>query len=140
MLRIRKGLAFVPTMAETEAGFYMAIEPVEMVDAADAQAIEAAMVRAVERGNPIVPTPVRGAFPEPVLLRHAGVKSLATFERLAKTWKLSKVGNSFTLAPYRPSEHGGSEEDVERSEVISATTSIVDVVRRLVRRATAESD
>jgi len=57
------------------------------VDVSDRKAVEDAMLRAIARGNPTVPTPTRDNFPEDVPLKHARVKSLSTFEKLAQTWK-----------------------------------------------------
>ena len=39
MLVLRKGQAFIPTMAQTEAGFYVGIEPVEVVDLSDRKGV-----------------------------------------------------------------------------------------------------
>jgi hypothetical protein len=135
MLVLRRGQAFIPTMARTEAGFYMGIEPVEVVEVSDWKGVEDALLRAVSRGNPTVPTPTRNTFPEPVLLKYAKVKSLSTFERSAESWKLSKREGAYLLAPYRPGKHGGSEEDPDRTEAIPAETPLVEVVHRLVKRA-----
>ena len=114
MMIIRRGRAFIPTMARTEAGFYLAIDPVEVVDAADPAAMEAAFINVVQRGNPAVPTPSRDGYPEWVVLKHAGVKSAAAFERLAESWALSISGDNYALIPYRPFETGGSVEDCGR--------------------------
>ncbi len=138
LLFLRKGQAFVPTMARTEAGFYMGIEPVEVVDARDPKAIEDAMLRAVERGNPVVPTPRRDNYPPDPLLKYANVKSMSTFEKSSQSWKLSKLGDAYVIAPYRPLKSGGSEEDVDRTEAIPVgEESLTSVVHRLVERATS---
>jgi hypothetical protein len=134
----RGGKVFVPTTAQTEAGFYLATEPVSVTNESDSHAVEAAVVSAVERGNPVVPTPSRDDHKEYVLLKHAGVKSLSTFEKRARTWKLSKRGANFLIAPYRPGRYGGAEEDLERQETIPESVPIADVARRLVHRALNE--
>ena len=139
LLILRKGQAFVPTMARTEAGFYMGVEPVEVVEARNHAAVEQAMVRAVSRGNPSVPTPTRANFPESSLLKHAKVRSLSSFEKSAKSWKLSKRDNAYFIVPYRPRKDQGVEEDIERGEAIPADEPLESVVRRLVNRA-LESD
>ena len=136
LLILRKGKAFVPTMAQTEAGFYIGIEPVEVIDATDRQGLEQALIRAVNRGNPVVPTPTRDKFPEDPLLKHAKVKSLSTFEKSAQSWKLSKREGAYLIAPYRPGKHGGSEEDVDRTEAIPEEEPLEYAVHRLVERAT----
>ena len=132
MLTVRKGQAFIPTMAQTEAGFYMRIDPVEVVDASDRKAVEDAMLRAIARGNPIVHTPTRDNFPEDVLLKYTRVKSLSTFEKLAQTWKFSKGQGAYLIAPYRPLKSGGSEEDPEKTEAIPTEESLESAVRGLV--------
>jgi hypothetical protein len=138
MLTIRKGHAFIPTMAQTEAGFYMGIDPVEVVDASDRKAVVDAVLRAIARGNPRVPTPTRDNFPEDVLLKYANVKSLSTFEKLAQTWKFSKRQGAYLIAPYRPLKSGGSEEDPERTEAIPTEEPLETAVQRLVERATQD--
>ena len=135
LLITRKGQAFVPTMARTEVGFYMGVEPVEVIDMSDPERVEQALVRAVMRGNPEVPTPTRGDFPEDPLLKHANVKSMATFERSAHSWKVSKQGANYVIGPYRLGKYGGSEEDQQKMEAIPAEKGIEAVVHRLVHRA-----
>ena len=134
---IRRGKVFIPTMARTEAGFYLAVDPVEVVDAVNPAAMETALMNVVRRGNPAVPTPSRDGYPEWVVLKHAGVKSAAAFERLAESWALSISGDNYALTPYRPFETGGSVEDREHTEVIPTTTPLPEVVRRLVQKAKA---
>jgi hypothetical protein len=86
-----KEQVFVPTMARTKAGFYMGIEPVEVVDARDHAAVEQALMRAISRGNPSIPTPVRATFPKNPLLKYAKLKSDSSFDKQTKSWQLSKT-------------------------------------------------
>jgi hypothetical protein len=58
---LRNGTAYVPTVAQTEAGFYLDVEPVEVVPATDFQALQQAIKRSLNRGNPKVPTPSRAS-------------------------------------------------------------------------------
>ena len=122
-------------MARTEAGFYIGIEPVEVVDVADRVALEQAIIRVVMRGNPAIRTPARADYPKSVLLKHAKVKSLSSFEKLAKSWKFSKREGAYFIVPYRRRKDSGAEEDLERGEAIPAGEPLEEVVRRLVRRA-----
>jgi len=138
MVVFRRGKAFVPTMAQTEAGFYLAVEPVAVADESDKTGIEEAVASAVERGNPIVPTPTRDGYKDYVLLKYAGVKSLSTFEKLARTWKLSRRSGNFVIAPYRPGQYGGAEEDLNRQESVPDSVPVREVIHRLVQRALSE--
>jgi hypothetical protein len=138
MMIFRRGKVFIPTMARTTAGFYLAVDPVEVVNASDSDAIESAFLKTIQSGHPTVPTPSRDGFPEWVVLKYAGVKSAATFERLAKSWALSIRGENYALTPYRPFETGGSVEDTEQVELIPIATPLPEVVRRLVNKAKSE--
>jgi hypothetical protein len=139
LLFLLNGQAFVPTMARTEAGFYMGIDPVEVVDARDQIGLEQAVMRVVNRGNPSVPTPARSNFPKNPMLKYAKVKQ-SSFNKFAQYWQLSKRDGAYFIVPYRPRNDGvGKEEDVERGEAIPAEVPLETVVRRLVRRV-LESD
>jgi hypothetical protein len=113
------------------------VSPIEAIDATDRLAVEQALIRAVSRGNPVVPTPARDNYPEDPLLKHAKVKSLSTFERSAQSWKLSRREGAYLIAPYWPSKEGGAEEDVDRTEAVPGEERLESVVHRLVERATA---
>jgi hypothetical protein len=130
-----KGQALVPTMAKTKAGIYLGIEPVEVVAPPDQTALEQAIIRVVKRGNPSVPPPPGGAnFPKSPLLKYAKMKSISGFDKLAKSWKLSKREGAYVIVPYRARKDSGAEEDTERGEAIAAEEPLETVVRRLVHR------
>jgi len=80
---LRKGTAFIPTMAKTEAGYSMGIEPVDVQKVESPEALQALLIAAIKRGNPVVPTPTRDNFPRPLMERYCGLKSLSAFERTA---------------------------------------------------------
>jgi hypothetical protein len=135
-----KGQALVPTMARTAAGFYIGIEPVETVDARNRTAVEQALMRAIGRGNPSVPTPSRTDFPKNPLLKYVKLKSDSSFDKLSRSWKLSKHDGAYLIVPYRLRRDTGKEEDVEHGEAIPASAPLEEVVRRLVRRALESED
>ena len=51
------------------------------------------------RGNPQVGTPSRGSYPQPVVLRHAGVRNWDTFEKKARLWILKWSDEVAALVP-----------------------------------------
>lgn len=125
----------VPTMARTKAGYYMGVEPVEVVEAHNQQAIVEAIIRTVIRGNPSVPTPPGGAeFPKSPLLKYAKIKSRSRFDEIAKAWKFAKRDGTFLIVPYRPRADRGKEEDTECGEAIPPGTPLETAVQRLVQR------
>jgi hypothetical protein len=135
LIFVFKEQVFVPTMARTEAGFYIGIEPVEVVDVRDHGAVEQALMRAISRGNPSVPTPSRANFPKNPLLKYAKVKSDSSFDKVTESWKLSKREGAYFIVPYRLRTDTGTEEDVERGEAMPADLPLDAVVRRLISRA-----
>ena len=60
---LRKGIVFVPTVAKTEAGFFLDIDPVAVLESSDRQQVSEAIKAAILKGNRTVPTPTRAAFP-----------------------------------------------------------------------------
>ena len=140
MLIVRKGKAYVPTMARTEAGFYLGMEPIEVVDTADRQEVENAVMRAITRGNPVVPTPSRDSYPPDPLLKSANVKSLSTFEKSAQRWQLAKRQGAYEIVPYKSVKPAGALEDREQTELVPDSEPLPVVVHRLVERALGSMD
>jgi hypothetical protein len=137
------GRVLVPTMAKTKAGFYMGIEPVELAETHEPAAVEQAVIHAVTRGNPSIPTPAGGKnFPKSPLLKYTKLKSLSTFDKLAKSWSLSKRHGAYLIVPDRLREdaEGGKEEDMERGEAIPAEVPLEAVVHRFVSRVLGSDD
>jgi hypothetical protein len=129
---IRKGIAYVPTTAKTEAGYWMAIEPVDVAPVPDATALKDLLLKAMARGNPVVPTPTRANFPRPIMERYSGMKSFSAFERTAKMWSISGSGDSYSIYPWQRSARyrGAWEEDSSRKELLPVTSSPEEVARR----------
>lgn len=87
---LRKGTVYVPTVAKTEAGFFVDVEPVAVIEGSDRARIADAIKKTIIKGNPTIETPTRLTFPKPVVLSYANVKSWATFEKSSLCWKASK--------------------------------------------------
>ena len=66
---LNRGLAFVPTMARTEAGYWLAAEPVVVQRVENVETLQNLLLDALARGNPTVPTPARKSFPRTVMER-----------------------------------------------------------------------
>src|ERR1035438_7530593 len=98
---LRKGVAFVPTMAKTEAGYWLGAEPVEVQTVGSVSSLQKLLLAAIARGNPSVPTPTRANFPRPIMERYCGMKSLSAFERTAASWSVSKDESGFRIYEWR---------------------------------------
>jgi hypothetical protein len=128
---LRNDTAFVPTMGQTEAGFYLDIEPVEVVPAKDIQALRGAIQQAINRGNPRVSTPSRATFPKPVVLRHAKVKSWSAFEKGAMNWKVIEKDGNYQIKPGRKHPERGWEDDPTQTETLLPGTTVDTVAQRV---------
>jgi hypothetical protein len=136
---LRKGSAFVPTMAKTEAGFWMGIEPVDVRKVESPEALQALLLAVIKRGNPVVPTPTRNNFPRPVIERYCGLKSLSAFEQTASCWAISQDDGDFHIYEWRRSErYRGAREKADETEVILPEgTPIESVTMRAAEMAMA---
>lgn len=133
-----RGRVIIPTFASTESA-WMHVEPVRVVEFADASAVTSAILDALRAGNP------RRAFrssSKSLVADHAGAKSDRAFEESARGWSLERVGDKHRIIPYRRRRNGGWEEDEGGSFSLPETLSETDIARRVVeilRAADAES-
>jgi hypothetical protein len=104
---LKDDVVYLPTVAKTEAGFYMDREPVALVPVTNTDALRQALEDAARRGNPIVPTPKRNAFPPPVLPKYAGEKSWSKFMQGASEWTIAEHNGTYRIVPYRKDPTGG---------------------------------
>jgi len=137
---LRRGTVYVPTMAQTEAGFWLGIEPVVVEKVADADALKGVLLRAITQGNPIVPTPTREHFPPDVMRRYCGMKSFSAFERTAQLWSISHKADSYVICPWRRSARyrGAWEEDHKRETIVPAAMGLEEIARRAASIALSE--
>ena len=91
------GLVLIPTMAKTDAGFFIEVEPVSVLRSDQAEDIVVALKATIEKGNSLVETPARDSFPKPVVLPCAKVKSWSAFEKKAICWKIVGNGSEYQL-------------------------------------------
>jgi hypothetical protein len=139
---LRKGVAYIPTTAKTEAGYWLAIEPVDVAPVANPEALQQLLLKAIARGNPVVKTPSRQNFPPPVMQRYCGMKSFSAFERTAALWAISVRDESYVIYPWRRSTQyrGAWEENHEHRTVLPLTTPLEDVARQAAERAFNEKN
>ncbi len=128
---LRRGTVSIPTVAITEAGFYLDVEPVVVVPANDTSALHFAIKQVIRTGNPVVPTPARATFPKPVVLRHVGERSWSAFEKTALTWSITENDGRFAITPGRRRPDRGWEDDAAQREPLPLGATPDDVARRL---------
>ncbi|HEX3799131.1 MAG TPA: hypothetical protein VH413_10560 [Verrucomicrobiae bacterium] len=130
-LYLRNKIVYLPTVAQTEAGFYIDIEPVKVVPAAESQALQNAILEIMAKGNPVVPTPTRAAFSKPVLLNYAKVKSWSAFEKNTSVWTIDKKGGKYYITPGRSRADKGWEDDLPQMESLPLNAPLDTVAQRV---------
>jgi len=129
------GRLFIATVGKTEAGFYIEVEPV-LIPEMTVPSVASALSSARQRGNPVLSTPRRGEYPEPVVLRHTKARSWKDFERGARFWKVTSNGGPIRLhkTAHVSPDQGWSEID----SVDFATMN--DIARSLVEEISQTQD
>jgi hypothetical protein len=121
---VRRRTIFIPTSAQTEAGFYLNVDPVAVLNITDTDGVRMALADMLARGNPRVPTPNRATFPPPIVLKYAKLKRWSEFEEDADSWTLTKDHRTYQLGPSKRRSDRGWEEDPIRLEVFSGNYSL----------------
>ncbi len=129
-------MVYVPTVAQAEAGghlgYFMNIDPVEVVSVTDTENLQRAIKAAINKGNPVVPAPTRDTFPKPVLPKYAKVKSWSAFERGTLPWTIEEKSGIYQIAPGRKRPDRGWEDDPTKIESLPPGTTLDEVARRVV--------
>lgn len=139
-LYLYKGTIYLPQEAVTEAGFYLQIEPVEVVDAQNTPEFLATLQRAIERGNPHVPTPARSDYAKPALLEYVKVRSWAQLYRESRCWSLSREKNAYAFTPWKLRLDRGLEEDLKNVITFPSETTLRQFLGAVVTHVQAVSD
>ena len=129
----KTGDVIVPTVAKTEAGYWLSIEPVECASWNDLQAVIGAVRKAISRAGQVIPTPSRQNFPKPVVLPYSNAKTINEFERKYDMVSLSQssLGN-YSIERYRKAPEGtGGVFDPDASTTYPLGTSLEEVISSL---------
>lgn len=96
-LYVFSGKALLPTVAQTEDGFFLDVNPVSIVLADDAPAFTSAFTAVLAAGNPLVAVPTGDQEPGSVLLEALGLKRWETFERQAIFYSIHCAADRIAL-------------------------------------------
>lgn len=117
----------VPVVAETTAGYFLDVDPVERVPASDRDALVGVLDRELTRGNPVVPSPSRDNFPAPVVLKPAAVRSWKALERIATIVSISSDrAKACEVSIFRPRAGRRSGAD-EETHVLPGSASASEI-------------
>jgi hypothetical protein len=133
---IRKGKAYLPVVAQTDAGFFLDIDPVTVIAADDREALVRAVAEQIIAGNPVVPTPKRSAYGTPVVVKAAGVKTWSAFEQSARSFTAYRTESEYQIPPMERTAEGWVE-NLQRAKKLPLSSHHDEVARALVEQALA---
>jgi hypothetical protein len=129
---LRKGTVIVPTTGKVDRGPYRDIEPVDVAPVSDAAAIRRALQATIARGNPPTPRYSRGSYPQPVVVKYAGVKSWGTFARDAlPPWNIKERDGLYQIVGHRKHPDGWVE-DLEQKIEFPPGSTVDQVIERMI--------
>jgi hypothetical protein len=129
---LRKGTVYLPTMAKTEAGFYMNVEPVAVMSVTNTERLRNAFRDVMARGNAVIATPKRNAFPPSLLPKYAGVKTEREFMHSAAHWAAEEKNGNYQIIGYRVHGDGYWVQDAAQKINLPVGTTAGDVIERLI--------
>jgi hypothetical protein len=132
-----KNKVIIPIQAKTDAGYFLDIEPAEVINTDNPVGIEEAFKRLVQRGNPLVAAPKREAFPKPVVLSYSGSKSLHVYERSLRSWYVEVTETAYQITPLRHRSDRGFEEELENAQHFSVKIGIPGLAKLVAKTVTA---
>ena len=138
-LYLRQGKVFVPTFGRVDKGLYRDIDPVDVVDVSDTDALRQALHETIARGNPPTPYyPRGGPYPQPVVVKYAGVKSWSAFARGASPWNIKEKDGIYQIVGHRKGQSGWVEDPEQKIELPPGTTldQVIDRMIAILQGAT----
>jgi hypothetical protein len=131
---LKNGFVYLPTVAKTEAGFYIKREPVAVVRAVDTGGLRRALRDVLAKENIVIPAPKRDAFPPSVLLKYTGEKTWAAFMRGASEWDIYEKDGNYQITPYQKDPQGGQSWVPVSDGKITFPSGVTanDVIERMI--------
>jgi hypothetical protein len=128
---LRKGMVIIPTSGSVHRGLHRDVEPVAAVAASDTDAVRRALLDTIARGNPLTAYYSRGTYPQPVVLKYAGVKTWSAFARGTSNWTIKEKDGRYQIVGYKMHPDGWVE-DPEQITSFAVGTTLDDVVDRAI--------
>lgn len=128
---IRDGFMYIPTPGLTDAGFYIDVDPVEVVNMSNKGELKRVLSEALNKESPKIPAPTRAAFPKPAVLKYAGLKSWQSFHRTASCWVISRQPGSYIIQGFRRDGRGW-EGDPDKIIIVPEEKGIDEVIRTFI--------
>jgi hypothetical protein len=131
---VRDDVAIIPTVSRTTVGYFLDTEPVAVSSVRSPDEFARALKAAITAGNPTIPTPTRDAFPKPVVLPYARVRSWKALERAATCFSIRQVGAEFELSVTSRGDDGEWVDSPADTLRIPASAGPSGIVERIISR------
>jgi len=128
IISLVNGVIYMPTIKKTEAGYFLGVDPVTVVEVGDTEQLAAAVAQALARPVPVVPTPPRDAIPQSSTVKLAKLRSWATFDRIKTCWIVSERRGPWQIALQR-NKRDGKGRDKSSIVVFPDGTSLGEIGR-----------
>jgi hypothetical protein len=129
---LRQGTVYVPTVARTEAGFYMNVEPVAVVSVSNTDGIRSAFRGLITRGNTVIPTPKRNEYPPSLLPKYAGVETDRAFIHGTAHWAIDEKEGDYQIIGYRVHRDGYWVQDAAQKILLPTGSTAENVVEQMI--------
>jgi hypothetical protein len=131
---LREGIVYVPTVVrQASSPIYNIIEPIAVVPANDLDAIRAALLDSLNRGNAIILDPdPRDRDAPPAILKYARVRSWSAFFRTAFSWSIKHEDGAYQIVGHRKHPKGYWQEDQSQKIQFPVGTTVNDVLDRML--------
>ncbi|MBS1957677.1 MAG: hypothetical protein JST89_26050 [Cyanobacteria bacterium SZAS-4] len=96
-LYVRHERLILPTVAETEAGFYVDMEPINVFEIHELEKWRQELYLRLANGNPLVPTPERSEDPGSAILERLNITKWSTFETSAIMYTIHSGGRYISV-------------------------------------------
>jgi len=121
----------IPTSGSVHRGLHRDVEPVVTIAASETNAVRQALRDTIARGNPPTPYYPRGTYPQPVVLKYAGVKTWSAFARGTLNWTIKEKDGKYQIVGYKMNPDGWVE-DPEQLTIFPVGTSLEEVIDRAI--------
>jgi hypothetical protein len=131
---LREGTVYVPTVVRRASSpIYNIIEPIPVVPLNNPDAVRAALLNSLNRGNAIVPDPdPRDRDAPPAILKYARVRSWSAFFRTAFSWSITQEDGVYQIQGHRKHPKGSWEEDQSQKVQFPRQATHQDVIDRIL--------
>ena len=129
---LRKGIVYLPAVAKVKTGGYIAIDPVFVISVEDAVGFSTGLKEVIARGNPVIPEAPHGDYPDPVLLKYAGVKTWEAFVKGAFAWTINDLSAQYKIVGKRKARPRGWEDDPDQTLILPIGATVDDLCSQMV--------